>query len=111
MSFAARLSNVTEAVPPAVDVVDVSRGGALLSYGEPLGLMVDERVVISMKAVEVTVMLLGRVVRIARGTDFRTYVAVHFDDDQCGELDLLDAELDRFEACRRRRVAQPTTDG
>ena len=40
-------------------------------------MIVDERVVVSLMPDE-PILLLGRVVRVARGTDFRTYVAVHF---------------------------------
>ena len=92
------MANVSEAVPPAVRVVDISRGGALLRYDEPVGLQTDQRVVVSLAPSATAVMLLARVVRVARGTDFRTYIAVQFDDDQLTELDLLEqqlAELDR----------------
>ncbi len=82
------MANTTEAIPPAARVVDLSLGGALLSFTEPLGMIVDERVVVSLVPDE-PILLLGRVVRVARGTDFRTYVAVHFDDVQPGETERL----------------------
>ena len=91
--FEARVANVSEAVPPAVRVVDISRGGALLRYDEPVGLHTDERIVVSLAPSDTAVMLLARVVRVARGTDFRTYVAVQFDDDQADELELLERQL------------------
>ena len=91
--FEARVANVSEAVPPAVRVVDISRGGALLRYDEPVGLHTDERIVVSLAPSDTAVILLARVVRVARGTDFRTYVAVQFDDDQASELELLERQL------------------
>jgi hypothetical protein len=83
------MANTTEAIPPAARVVDLSLGGALLSFAEPLGMVVDERVVVSLLPSD-SILLLGRVVRVARGTDFRTYVAVRFDDDQPGETERLE---------------------
>jgi PilZ domain len=94
------MANTAEAIPLAARVVDLSLGGALLSFAEPLGLLVDERVVVSIPADE-AILLLGRVVRVARGTDFRTYVAVQFDDGQPLELERLDDLVESlFEAQR-----------
>jgi hypothetical protein len=102
MSFRARVANVSETIPPEVDVVDISLGGALVAYAEPVGLLTGERVVVSFVPVDAPVMLLGTVVRVARGTDFRTYVAVCFAEQQDDELARLEGELERL---RRRRAA------
>jgi len=102
ISFRARVANVSETIPPEVDVVDVSLGGALVAYAEPVGLLDGERVVVSFVPVDAPVMLLGQVVRVARGTDFRTYVAVRFAEQQDDELTRLDGELERL---RRRQAA------
>ena len=85
----ARMASTTEAIRPTARIVDLSLGGALLSFAEPLGLLLEERVVICIPPEDEPIMLLGRVVRVARGTDFRTYVAVHFDEDQPRELERL----------------------
>ncbi|MCU1501015.1 MAG: hypothetical protein JWM12_369 [Ilumatobacteraceae bacterium] len=90
LDLAARVANVSEAIPPSAQVVDISLGGALLACAEPLGLLFAERVVISLLVDDEPILLLGRVVRVARGTDFRTYVAVHFDDGQAPEVERLD---------------------
>jgi hypothetical protein len=96
VSWEARVANVSEAVPATVDVIDVSFGGALVAFCEPVGLLRDERVVLSLEPNGTPMMLLGRVVRVARGTDFRTYVAVQFSDNQDAELERLTAELDEL---------------
>lgn len=103
ISFRARLANVSEAIPPEVEVIDVSLGGALVAYPEPIGLHLDERVVISLCPVDAPVILLARIVRVARGADFRTYVAVQFAEQQDDEVARLDAELERL---RRSRLAE-----
>jgi hypothetical protein len=90
VDLAARVANVSEAIPPSADVVDISLSGTLLACAEPLGLMVDERVVISLLPEDEPILLIGRVVRVARGTDFRTYVAVLFDDGQPHEHERLE---------------------
>jgi hypothetical protein len=87
------MANTTEAIPPAARIVDLSLGGALLSFDEPLGFLLDERVVVSMPPDD-PIMLLGRVVRVARGTDFRTYIAVQFDEEQPQELERLGELVD-----------------
>lgn len=100
----ARLANITEAIPPTARVVDLSMSGTLLSFAEPLGMIVDERVVVSVVPND-PIMLLGRVVRVARGIDFRTYVAVQFDDGQPNEEERL-AELVACRLAAAHRDAQ-----
>jgi hypothetical protein len=93
---------MSEAIPPEVEVVDVSLGGVLVAYAEPIGLLTGERIVVSLCPVDAPVMLLGRVVRVARGTDFRTYVALEFAEQQDDEVARLGTELERL---RRARLA------
>jgi hypothetical protein len=94
VGFAARVACATERIPPAVQIVDVSLSGALVAFGEPIGLLVNERVVVSLEPLRGPIHLLGRVVRIARGDDFRTYVAIRFDEHNEAELELLTEALD-----------------
>ena len=96
------MANTTEAIPPSANIVDLSLGGALLSFDEPLGFLMDERVVVSIPPSDEPILLLGRVVRVARGTDFRTYIAVQFDEEQCNELERLDEVV---ESQRQRQLA------
>ena len=103
ISFRAHIANVSESIPPEVEVIDVSLGGALVAYDEPVGLLVGERVVVSLVPLDASVLLLGRVVRVARGSDFRTYVAVEFAEHQDDEIGRLDTELERL---RRRRLGE-----
>jgi hypothetical protein len=90
IELAARVANVSESIPPSAQVIDVSVGGALLATAEPWGLRVEERVVVSLLAEKLPVLVIGRVVRVARGTDFRTYVAVQFDEGQPQEVERLE---------------------
>ncbi len=88
-----RVANVSEAAPAEVEVIDISIGGALMAYAEPVGLLVGERVVVSLTMHRSPVMLLGHVVRIAHGADFRTYVAVEFSANQDIEVEQLEHEI------------------
>jgi len=88
-----RVANVSEAAPATVEVIDISTGGALMAYAEPVGLLVGERVVVSVTLHRSPLMLLGRVGRIARGADLRTYVAVEFSENQDVEMEQLEDEI------------------
>lgn len=72
---------------PAANIVDVSRNGALVAFDEPIALQDGERAVVSISIHDGLLHTLSRVVRCARGDDFRTYVAfefesLHADDDE-----------------------------
>lgn len=91
------MATASERAAPAVEVINDSDGGLLVACHEPVGLVEDERVVISLtNAAGHSIHLLGRVARVAHGTDFRTYVAVRFDPDQSDETE----ELVRLRRCR-----------
>jgi hypothetical protein len=107
VGWKARVANVSEAVPATVDVIDAALGGALVAFCEPVGVLHDEPVVVSLEPNGTPMMLLGRVVRVARGTDFRTYVAVQFSDGQDVELERLAAELDEL---NRSEPSDPGAD-
>ena len=71
---------MTEQPLPKAEAIDVSRSGVLVAFAEPYGLVKDSRVCFSMPTDEGFVHLLGRVRRVERGDDFRTYVALALDD-------------------------------
>ncbi len=83
---------------PSASTVDVSRGGLLLAFTEPIGFTPGGDVLLSFDVDGEHLHLRATVVRAERGLDFRGYVAVQFvdpDDDTVGELydRLVDADL------------------
>ncbi len=97
---------MSEAIPPSANVVDISLSGALLACAEPLGLTADERVVVSLLPEDDPILLIGRVVRVARGTDHRTYVAVLFDDGQPREHERLEGLIARHSEAEDQETAE-----
>lgn len=74
---------------PRAQTVDLSRGGVLLAFDEPVGFPRTHRLVISLELPNGHFHALGHVSRVDRGDDFRTYVAmtfVHVRDDEFDEL-------------------------
>ncbi len=63
---------------PRAEVVDISLGGLLLAFAEPVGFPVGHRPVISLDLPDGHFHALGNVARVDRGDDFRTYVAMSF---------------------------------
>ena len=51
----------------------------LVAFGEPVGLLPDQQVVVSLGPAGDWVHLTGRVRRVEHGLDFRTYAAIEFD--------------------------------
>lgn len=89
------MATAGERTAPAVEVINASVGGVLVAYDEPVGVVADERVVISLTPPDrAGINLLGRVARVAHGTDFRTYVAVRFEETQIDEIDELERAID-----------------
>jgi hypothetical protein len=66
---------------PGADIVDVSVTGTLLALEEPVGVVTGERLCVSFSGADGALHLIGRVVRCARASDFRSYVAVVFEVD------------------------------
>ncbi len=64
---------------PAATTIDISTVGILLAFGEPVGLRVDDKVVLSIAFPAGRFHCLGRVRRVERGSDFRTYAGVQFE--------------------------------
>lgn len=65
---------------PASVAVDISAGGVLLAFDEPLGFATGDRLVISLDLGSQYFHAIGAVTRVERGTDFRTYLAIEFSD-------------------------------
>ena len=78
-----------EVALPRAEAIDVGRGGCLLAFVEPIGLVLGRRVLISARGDAGVAHTMGSVVRCERGTDFRTYVAVEFVDLDDREYELL----------------------
>lgn len=57
-------------------MVDASPGGVLIAFAEPIGLLVGQRICVSLTLDDGALHLLASVVRVERGDDFRTYVGV-----------------------------------
>lgn len=75
-----RVASMTEQALPRADSIDASSSGVLVALAEPVGLACDTRVCFSMPTDDGMVHLLGRVRRVERGDDFRTYIALSLDD-------------------------------
>ena len=106
----ARVAASPEQRLPRADTVDMSRGGLLLAFGEPVGFPVAHRLVVSLELPDGHFHALGHVTRVERGDDFRTYVAISFVnvrpeefDDLFDRVDSLDPDHPR---CRTRGDAR-----
>jgi hypothetical protein len=66
---------------PSADAIDGSETGVLVALAEPLGLVRGARVCLSMPTGEGLLHMVGRVRRVERGDDFRTYVGVSVSDE------------------------------
>lgn len=81
-----RVATVAERPMPAASMIDTSANGLLFAVDEPIGLLADMRVCVTMPLPDGRVHLVARVARATRGDDFRTYVAVALDDDAAEPL-------------------------
>jgi hypothetical protein len=80
-----RVGSASESPLPTARLIDASTHGLLLSFPEPVGLPIGLRVCVSVPSDRHGALhLIGRVVRVARGDDFQTYVgvAVELDRDE-----------------------------
>jgi hypothetical protein len=66
-------------VSSEVTAIDISLDGVLVAFAEPVGLLHDQQVVVSLGPAGDWVHLTGRVKRVEHGLDFRTYAAIEFD--------------------------------
>lgn len=72
-----RVGIASEARLPVARLMDASTHGLLLSFPEPVGLLIGQRVCVSVPPDRSGGLhLLGRVARVERGDDFHTYVGV-----------------------------------
>lgn len=72
------MSCASERRLPQAQLVDASRDGVLMVLDEPTGFAAGQSVVVSIEPDDRSFVLVADVVRVERGTDFRTYVAVVF---------------------------------
>jgi hypothetical protein len=94
-----RVSCASERRLPEARLVDASRDGVLMVLDEPTGFAVGQPIVLSIEPADDTFVVVADVVRVERGSDFRTYVAVALRVDDVDDLD-------RWEA----RLAEPSAD-
>lgn len=92
-SMTARVSGASDVVSPAVSIVDISLGGALIAFADPAGVMINDRLVVCLQLSTGSAVLLTRVARVARGLDFRTYVGLEICQGQDDEVARLANEL------------------
>ena len=82
---------------PAAVAIDISMCGMLLAFDEPGGCVVGDRMVVSLELTERKVHVLGRSVRVERGSDLRSYVAIEFDslheDDEAALSEFLETAV------------------
>jgi hypothetical protein len=105
VSLPVRVATMSEQPLPAAASVDASHNGVLVALAEPFGLVHDTRVCLSLPGDDGHVHLMGRVRRVERGDDFRTYVALSLD-----EPDSI-AERDRWHAWLSARLSPSATAG
>lgn len=85
---------------PRCETIDVSMTGLLLAFDEPVGLRLDQRVVVSLVLGDGRCHVMGSVCRVARGTDFRTYAAIDLSDSGVDEIRRLHEHLSNGDASR-----------
>jgi hypothetical protein len=79
---------------PSARAIDISRGGLLVAFVEPLGFLPGDHILVTLPDVGFRFHAFGSVVRCERGTDFRTYIAIQFNDVDEQDHDELCAHLD-----------------
>jgi len=79
---------------PSAHTVDVSPAGLLLAFGEPVGIPVGSRLVVTLDLPDGRFHAIGHVDRIDRGDDFRTYVALTFEKMSADEYRRLTEQID-----------------
>jgi len=113
----ARVAASPEERLPRAETVEISRGGVMLAFDEPVGFPLMHRLVVSLELPDGHFHALGHVARVERGDDFRTYVAMTFVHVPPDEFDELFSRLDLLEhdrpRCRPRADTRrkPVTDG
>ncbi|MCU1391696.1 MAG: hypothetical protein JWM34_124 [Ilumatobacteraceae bacterium] len=86
---------------PRARCVDISRGGLLIAFDEPVGLAVGHRLVVSLDLPDGHFHALAAVMRTERGADFRTYMAMEFVSMREDDFEELIEQLDRDPSVRR----------
>ena len=89
-----RVTIAPERPMPSATTIDLSLSGLLLAFQEPVALEPDETAIVTITLDDGRLHALVTARRIARGDDFRTYVAFSFDSLAEEERDRLTAFLD-----------------
>jgi PilZ domain len=103
-----RVANAAEQLLPRARSIDCSTVGLLLAFAEPVGLVEGSRVVLSLRLRDGHLHTLAIVRRVARGADFRTYVAFAFDGLGVEDARRLEREL---RVCRKHRSSTRSRAG
>ncbi|MGE0880934.1 MAG: PilZ domain-containing protein [Acidimicrobiia bacterium] len=74
-----RIATTAETPMPMASMIDASDTGVLIATDEAFGVAPDHRLCVSIALDDGPLHLIGRVVRVARGTDFRTYIGLQLD--------------------------------
>jgi len=86
--LAVAVAQTEHRLPPA-RTIDISTNGVLLAFEEPVGFVEGTRAVLSIELPSGHLHTLSTIRRVARGLDFRTYVALEFElmrDDEVARL-------------------------
>jgi hypothetical protein len=75
-----RVASARESPLPSCGTIDLSEGGVLLAFEEPASFGPGLKVLLTLSLPTGRCHLIGAVRRVARGDDFRTYVAVELDN-------------------------------
>jgi len=73
----------------AQSVIDISLDGMLVTFEEPAGFIVGQRVVVRVKSGDLFVMLLASTVHVSHQRDFHTFAAFEFTAHQNEEMTVL----------------------
>ena len=89
IAVTARVASAAEQQLPSAQTVDISFGGLLLAFNEPIGFPVGHRLVVSLDLTDGHLHAIASVARVERGTDFRTYIAVEFSQLRADEFEVV----------------------
>ena len=95
LNRSARVDTLSEQQLPEASTIDISLGGLLLAFDEPVGFALGDRLIVSIDFVDGPFHVVGAVNRVERGADFHVYVALAFSDLSDLDTTELDGHLRR----------------
>lgn len=91
-----RIATTAEMPMPPASMIDASETGVLVATEEAFGVAPDHRLCVSIALDDGPLHLIGRVARVARGVDLRTYIGLQLDLphelDEVGSLRVKDSD-------------------